>query len=248
MSGITFYALKGNGPPWQDEQGSALPSEAEPTQYPIFPYAILDIERNGIFNFQCPYREFNLNNGDGDNCCPERWYYRMRGSYEVRGLSEDSQGTGAKVQVVGSGFSVSCRNWGDGRNDCFTTDQAPIGVQSLTPYTFGSGYSEEDKPFIRIFPFKTYDFEQNGMISCPGDDKDRCNFKSIVFQGYVGNQPANPNGVGCELKSIRINDGGEGYLVAPELKIISETGFGAYATCTVKDGTVSYTHLRAHET
>ena len=60
VSGITFYALKGNGPPWQDEQGTALPNEAEPTQYPIFPFAILDIESNGVFDFTCPYREFNL--------------------------------------------------------------------------------------------------------------------------------------------------------------------------------------------
>lgn len=242
VSGITFYALKGNGPPWEDEQGVALPQEAEPTQYPIFPYAIIPVERNGFGTFYCPYREFNLNNGEGDNCCPERWYYNMYGTYEVRGLSEDSEGTGAKVQVVGSGFAVTCNSYGEGRFDCEVVDQAPVAVQSLTPYTFGSGYSEEDKPFIRIYPFKTYDFESSTMISCPGADgtpqEDRCNFKSIVFQGYVGNQAANPNGVGCELKSIKIVNGGSGYLVAPELKIISETGFGAYATCTVKDGKI----------
>ena len=241
VSGLTFYALKGNGPPWQDEGGTALPDEAEPTQYPIFPYAILTVEQNGIFPFQCPTRYFNLNNGDGDNCCPENWYYSMAGTYEVRGISEDSEGYGARMQIVGSGFQVACSNYGDGRFDCDVIDQSPIGVQSIVPYTFGTDYNSDDKIFIRIYPWKTYDFGLASMISCPGsteETQDRCNFKSIVIQAYVGNQPANPNSVGCELKEIKVVNGGSGYLVAPELKIVSETGFGAYATCTVKDGKI----------
>ena len=56
------------------------------------------------------------------------------------------------------------------------------------------------------------------------------------FSGLLGNAPANPNGVGCEIKEIMSTE--DQYLVAPELKIVSETGFGAYATCTVKDGRI----------
>ena len=40
------------------------------------------------------------------------------------------------------------------------------------------------------------------MISCPGSNEareDRCNFKSAVIKAHVGNEPSNPNSVGCEL-------------------------------------------------
>ena len=249
IDGITFYAQKGSGPPWQDEAGTALPSEASPTWYPLFPFAILPIERNGIFNYCCPTRYFGSN---FDQCVDEEPYapdypYQQCGTYEVRGLEEslENGASGAKLMITGAGFLATCYNPEDGDPNDFYDRwyefYGPYSVGSLQAYTFGTGYSAEDNIFVRIFPGGTYDFENREMIGCPGNTEareDRCNFKSIVVKAYVGNEPSNPNSVGCELKSIRIVNGGEGYLVAPELKIVSETGFGAYATCTVKDGKI----------
>jgi hypothetical protein len=251
VSGITFYSMKSEGPPWQDEQGVALPSNASPTWYPLFPFALLPIEQNGIFSFRNPSRYWP---GDYDNCtcdtndegevtfCPGYTYYQY-GMYEVRGLDKSLEEgcSGAKLMVTGADFLATCV---DGDGPVFRriyNFYGPYQVGALQAYTFGVNYSPEDNIFIRIFPAATYDFESQTMISCPGSTEayeDRCNFKSIVIKGYVGNAPQNPNSVGCELKSITIKNGGQGYLVAPELKIVSDTGFGAYATCTVKDGKI----------
>ena len=247
-TGLTFYALKSEGPPWQDEQGVAIPSDASPTWYPLFPFAILPIERNGIFGFCTPTRYFSANYGDctcdveEQPCQP--WAYNQCGYYEVRGLDKslENGATGAKLMVTGADFLMTCYNPEEGVFDRWYTDYGPYAIGALQAYTFGKDYSKEDKIFVRIFPAKTYDFESGQMASCPGPEnttwEDRCNFKSAVIKAYVGNEPSNPNSVGCEIKSIDIVNGGVGYLVAPQLKITSDTGFGAYATCTVKDGKI----------
>lgn len=236
VSGVTFYTLKGDGPPWQDEQGVSLPDEALPTWYPLFPYAIIPLDSNGYGEVNCPVREF-CGVGNCDNTCCASTSYKC--AYEITG--KVSSGSGAKLLVTGAGYAIFCST-DVGLFDCYYSNQDPTSVASLQAYTFGSGYTEEDNIFVRIYPGQTYDFETQQMITCPASDgtsaEDRCNFKSIIIKAFVGNDASNPNSVGCELKEIKIKNGGEGYLVAPELKIVSETGFGAYATCTVKDGKI----------
>jgi len=246
VTGLTFYSMKSEGPPWIDEGGVALPSEASPTWYPIFPYAILPIEANGVFGFTCPTRYFA---GDWDACecenpnfCPP-YPITYSGFYEVKGLDKSiTDGcSGAKLIITGADFQITCSPDVDGFDRWYSTF-GPYAVGTIKAYTFGVNYSAEDNIFVRIWPGKTFDYLNNQMISCPSvegsQQEDQCNFKSIVIKAYAGNEPANPNSVGCELKDIQIVNNGEGYLVAPELKITSDTGFGAYATCTVKDGKI----------
>jgi hypothetical protein len=61
----------------------------------------------------------------------------------------------------------------------------------------------------------------------------------IVLQGYTAGNANNTAAPRYSVKSLTLVNSGSGYLVAPQIKITSESGFGAYGTCKVKNGRIT---------
>ena len=61
---------------------------------------------------------------------------------------------------------------------------------------------------------------------------------TYVIEGMTNGNPDNAAAERYAVKSLTVTNGGSGYVVTPLIKITSDTGFGAYATCTVRDGKV----------
>jgi len=62
--------------------------------------------------------------------------------------------------------------------------------------------------------------------------------QKVVFQGYTSGNPNNTDAPRYPLRSLSLTSGGSGFLVAPLLKIVSDSGFGAYGTCKVANGKI----------
>lgn len=62
---------------------------------------------------------------------------------------------------------------------------------------------------------------------------------TIAIEGYTASNPNNTAARRYSVKSVKIDAPGEGYVVAPQLKFVSPSGFGAYATCGVTDGKIT---------
>lgn len=95
---------------------------------------------------------------------------------------------------------------------------------SAEPIVYGKNYSHSST--IRII-----------IRSIDGEDA------RIVLEGVTSGNPANTSAPAYSLRDIEIVNRGSGYLVAPQLKFKSNSGFGAYATCTVQDGRIDTVSL-----
>lgn len=62
--------------------------------------------------------------------------------------------------------------------------------------------------------------------------------KPIVVEGMTRGNDNNVEAPRYKVKELKLVNGGSGYLVAPQIKITSDSGFGAYGTCTVKNGKI----------
>lgn len=59
-----------------------------------------------------------------------------------------------------------------------------------------------------------------------------------VIAGTTAGNPANTSAPAYSISSVSVVAPGSGYLVAPQLKFKSNSGFGAYATCSVREGQI----------
>jgi hypothetical protein len=92
-------------------------------------------------------------------------------------------------------------------------------LSSVLPMNYGANYKDTSSIQITIYPVD-------------GENE------PIVVEGYTSGNPQNTTARRFPVKSIVIQQAGTGYLVAPQLKMVSDSGFGAYATCTVKGGKI----------
>lgn len=144
--------------------------------------------------------------------------------FQVAGtITGKTTGSGAVLRVNGGGVI-----WGGFETGNWSATHAASAV----PFEYGEGYSASDDIQIRIHGFFWHDPE-TGLRSYDVPAK-----KDIVIRAFSGENPGNPGVTPYAVRSIRIDNRGSGYLVAPDLNIVSNTGFGAYATCTVKDGKI----------
>lgn len=195
-------------PPWPDEASFPVISL---TRYGVYPFVDIPVSANGDFEVNTPFWGYwvTLNNGS-------RYWVSVR--HVCRGsISGLTQGTGAIVRLNGTGF----------------LDDAPAtSLVSIVPVQFGQGYNPDDEIIIRVQGLWSFDNTRGIMVRPSPPEKD------IVIRAFVGSDPDNPGVTPHPLRSIEIQERGSGYLVAPDIKIVSNTGFGAYATCTVKDGRI----------
>ena len=137
-------------------------------------------------------------------------------------------GVGARVRLVFSGASFAwyIRGEGDGPWDGpggRSNTQIHRGARTLVSIhvdRYGAGYSDDSTVVITI-----------PAGSGAAD-------KAIILEGFTAGNARNATSPRYSVKTVTIDPAhkGKGYLVAPQIKFSSSSGFGAYATCTVANG------------
>ena len=243
-TGITGFEVISDGPPWGDEAN--LPNDGTAAVYGIWPFADVPLSRDGIGTAVCDRRYFSATNCTGG---VSSYFIEYRTEYEVTGFAG---GTGAVVRVIGGGFSYLGADCTCSPNFCYFSFQPPTLLDDVAPKKLGKDYSEAADIAILVPPISIYDFQLNRMVDytfgLPGGGKNGANAehwaKAIIIRCYQGSDPRNPGGGGgYPVKLMEINEQGSGYLVAPQIKITSSSGFGAYATATVKSGKIESVKL-----
>jgi hypothetical protein len=136
-------------------------------------------------------------------------------SYTVSG----GVGSGATVKLTFSPATYQCSEvLSNGVNYFYMRGARQL--LSVEPVNYGSGYSDTDIVTLRI-------------PSGSGDSS-----RDIILNGITSGNTQNTTGQRFGVGSIAVTKKGSGFLVAPQLKITSPSGFGAYATCTVKNGAI----------
>lgn len=240
-TGLTGFALVSDGPPWPDEQ--ALPAEARSAEYAIWEYIDIPIAANGIQRITGPRRWFSTTNCNGG---VSSYYVQYSTDVEIVGRTA---GSGAIARVFGAGHQYlgsSCICPTPSVTVCFFNLVPATGYGGAAAYRMGKNYSKDDSIAILIPAVSVFNPDTNQTIYYDfnaGANTKTVNAlhwqKAMIVRVYSGEDPRNPGGgIGHPVKSIEIENGGSGYLVAPQLKIVSSTGFGAYATCTVSNGEI----------
>ncbi len=148
-------------------------------------------------------------------------------AYTVSGAT----GTGgiARVNFYGQRvLSTSCAG-----NVSFAFTAPSCFVRSVTAKAVGSGYSTTDPVTITIPAASTLDTTTGQRTTTVPASK------SLIIEGYPPGHARNTSSRLLTVKEIQVTNGGSGYVVAPEIKIASPSGFGAYATCQVSNGAIT---------
>jgi hypothetical protein len=145
--------------------------------------------------------------------------YRNTITYTVSGVTA---GSGAVLRLKWSGAA-----WID--SCAVTTSQSYfLGATQLddaAPQRYGANYANNSVVTVTIH-------------AIDGDTS-----QSVVIEGYTAGNERNTNAPRYSVKQINVVHGGSGYVVAPLIKITSASGFGAYATATVANGTITAVKL-----
>lgn len=141
-------------------------------------------------------------------------------SYTVTGYTAGS-GAVLRLQWDGGEWIATCAGFVN-----YALYRGATALRSAVRLKYGAGYS--DAAAVRV-TINSVDGEQ----------------AQIVLEGYTAGNASNTTSRRFSVKEIRIDERGSGYLVAPQLKITSDSGFGAYATCTVKDGKIDTVTLES---
>jgi hypothetical protein len=136
-------------------------------------------------------------------------------SYSVSG----GTGSGATVKLTFGDATFSCSNTGSLGGTAFIVRGARQLV-SAEAWNYGAKYGDGDTVVLRI---------PSGSGNASRD---------IILHGITSGNPQNTTAQRFGVRAIAVTKKGSGFLVAPQLKITSPSGFGAYATCTVKNGSI----------
>jgi hypothetical protein len=182
---------------------------------------LIEIKGNGTFTVS-DNRWYRNNDANPGYACG------FGGATGVRGYSKGMKvtvsgwksGTGAvlRLQWTGATFIANCSSTA-GANDSFFTGATQVTDASANK--FGAGYADDSKITVTLTPV-------SGELSQP-----------IVIEGMTNGNPDNAAGERYSVKELVIKSGGSGYVVTPQIKITSNTGFGAYATCTISNGKIA---------
>ena len=175
------------------------------------PFTII-VDGNGVFRLRAgPW--FRTSGPSGYTCT-------FWGPTNVSGFTTDLVGTAAGW-TSGTGAAVRLEFTGNRLLHVCQGVNFWTGATSFTHEVarYGHGYSDEDTIVLTLFPLTG---------GAP-----------IILHGMTRGNPNNTGGPRYRVKALKLIDGGSGYLVAPQLKIVSQTGFGAFATCKVKDGKIT---------
>ena len=154
-------------------------------------------------------------------------------SYTITGAT--GSGAIARVNFYGQRvFETKCVN-----GTAFSWSHTAYMVRSVTVKERGSGYSPTDPVVITLPPVTTLDTGTGQMTGTVPSSK------NLIIEGYPPGHANNSSTPRFAVKQINITSGGSGYVVAPEIKINSSSGFGAYATSRVTNGAVTQVALES---
>jgi hypothetical protein len=143
--------------------------------------------------------------------------YTNKLAYTVSGVTS---GSGAVVRLKWSGGTPAGTCTGSlGQTASFW--QGADTASSAKRFRYGAGYSDTSVVRITITPLM-------------GDSS-----QTVVLEGMTRGNANNNASPRYPVKSLSLKSGGSGYLVAPQIKITSDSGFGAYGTCKVKNGRIT---------
>lgn len=178
----------------------------------------IPIDGNGTRTVPTGTAFLRVNGGGARNTCNPAalpgWTTNI--TYTVSGWTS---GTGAKLRLtwrggqqvgVNAGFIGNCSFWAGATQ-----------VDKLSVRAYGAGYSDDSTITVTINAI-------DGDLS-----------QKIVLRGFTAGNENNTEAPRYPVRELRITNGGSGYLVAPQLKFISNSGFGAYGTCKVKNGVIT---------
>ncbi len=199
---------------------ASAPDEAQFPQYNSQPKfagidtltTTIEIVGNGTFSINAPLGRDPLLTG-GAYIVTRDGGSTNRLTYTVSGAASGTCATlkivwgGARWLSTFTGFNaVSYSRW-----------RGATSIRSISVVTAGEGFAGDATVKITI-------------PSVDGEQAD------IVIEGYGQDNPNNTAGKTYSVKELVIKEKGSGYVVAPVIQIVSNSGFGAYGTCTVKDG------------
>ena len=228
-TGLTGYQLVSDGPPWVGEGGEYT------SKYGAYPYIDIPINGNGSFDIVAPTRWFS-----SPNPCGGTTSHFVVYKQHVR-IDGWTQGSGAVLRVRAGGFAYNgadCACFTSG-SFCYHYFTPPWTFEAAVKKKMGAGYSKDDNIVVTLPATAVHDGKDWQYFYGSGGPTTLHWENAMVIRAFQASDPENPGaGAGYGVKKIEIVDPGHGYLVAPQLKIVSETGFGAYATCTVKEGKI----------
>jgi len=179
----------------------------------------LPINGNGTFTYTIPGRIWVANATiRRANCVdpPKSIGYTQKLTYTVSGVKTGSCAV-LRLKWWGGQFTNSCTG-ATGITVAFFIGAERI--ESAEAYRRGKDFSDDSTVRVTIRPVT-------------GDQG-----KPIVVEGMTRGNENNVESPTFKVASLKLVNGGSGYLVAPQLKIVSQSGFGAYATCKVKNGKI----------
>lgn len=242
-TGVTGYQIVSLGPPWDDEQ--ALP-DFQKTVYAVFKWVDIEL-RNG--NQTVTGARWTFSAGTIADGRPHVIPIQMTTQVTVTGVPPGvTRYAKVRVHAADSAFTgntnCSARQNATGGWSIFHDHTASFlflgGCSTfgdVTALDYGEGYIAEGQtdnlPDIRIEIPAWKTVNPNTGFYGPGDPN-----KSLFIRGYTGEDPRNPGGAGASIARLEVVNPGSGYIVTPEIQIVSSTGFGAYGTVRVEDGQI----------
>ena len=151
----------------------------------------------------------------GFDCVPPPITLTPRVLTQTYTITGAGSGTGCKIRVGFFGASF----WTWRTTPCQVSWTAAWGVSGITLVSAGTGYSENT--IVRV--------------TIPSGTAGR----NLVLEGCTPGNARNTTTPRFKVSSVTITSGGSGYNVAPEIKLASTTGFGAYAESTVTNGVIT---------
>lgn len=187
----------------------------------------LPIDGDGEFTIQSTYAWIIKGGGTLDGSPEEDENFTRTLAYSVEGCGE---GTGAVLRLQWDGAQwVASFTGALGATTSYW--QGATVIERAEAHKFGVGFSATDPVRVTI-------------DSIVGDAS------TIVIEGYTAGSSQNTKSQGYAISRIEFakdeddaDKKGEGFTVAPLLKVTSNSGFGAYATCQVADGQISEVKL-----
>lgn len=172
----------------------------------------IEIVGNGTFSLNAPLgRDPLLTGGTYINTRGGGTTNRL--AYTVTGADS---GACAKLKITWQGARWSS-TFSSTYLPSYSRWRGATGIRSIAVVQAGDGFASDATVRITI-------------PSVDGEQAD------IVIEGYGQDNPNNTGGKTYSVKALVIRNPGSGYVVAPAIQIISNSGFGAYGTVTVKDG------------
>lgn len=140
--------------------------------------------------------------------------------YKVSGMSSGSCAI-LRLEWSGSTFIGQC----SGTLGSFPPFHNGAGiVTKATSFQAGEGFADDDKVRVTILP--VYGSTPSGLQ------------QEVVIEGMTLGNEDNADAPRYPVGELVVKSPGSGYLVAPQLKFVSRTGFGAYGTCKVSGGKI----------